>query len=75
MRAAAAAPDRSRLTCSRAPAAKKLADRAPDDPPAFVGPLSLGAGAAWEAELSGLTLDDYHFIYVCKRQPQKAGRK
>ena len=53
-------------------AAKKLTGREPGDPPAFLGPLSLSAGAAWEEELSGLCLEDYHFIYVCvKRQQQK----
>ena len=53
-------------------AAKKLTDRKPHDPPAFVGPINLGAGVSWEAELGGHPSDEYHYIYVCrKRQARK----
>jgi hypothetical protein len=49
-------------------AAKKLADRKPRDPPAFIGPLNLSAGVSWEAELGGHPADEYHYIYVCRKR-------
>jgi hypothetical protein len=68
VRAAAAAPGLSQLTQLLAPAAKNLTAREPGDPPAFIGPLNLSAGAAWEAELGGHPADEYHFIYVCRKR-------
>ena len=49
------------------PAAKTLSDRKPGSPPAFIGPLHVSGDEAWESALKGLTMDEYHYIYVCRK--------
>ena len=49
-------------------AAKQLGARLESAPPARVGPLDVSGDARWDAALKRLPLDDYHYIYVCRKR-------
>ena len=49
-------------------AAKQLGARLESAPPARVGPLDVSGDARWDVALKRLPLDDYHYIYVCRKR-------